>query len=268
MFKWDPLNSNGWINCSCFVLGFGLNLSLGKGTVQCQWWQHQPRLQGCGVDLFLLSCSSCQVTALQGFSSPSPWLCSTSRYQSWKGCCLFSNISAYQHCQDRQPIRRGNILLLSTCTIAAIRRDEDLLCWVPLIPCFLDRDSTKTIPHKYSSRQRDAFECDCADGAGPNLLKGSHVYKINTWLWNFGRPQSRVGGLSVAKTEKISWKSRSKPAKRLWATELAHKWPLHSIHHSSLLKWSTKQVICVGGMAGIEPMQSKSNEWTHFHLAK
>ncbi len=33
-------------------------------------------------------------------------------------------------------------------------------------------------------------------------------------------------------------------------------------HHSSLLKWSTKQVICVGGMAGIEPTLSKSNNWT------
>jgi hypothetical protein len=32
--------------------------------------------------------------------------------------------------------------------------------------------------------------------------RGSHVYasEINTWLWNFGRPQPRVGGLSVAKS--------------------------------------------------------------------
>ena len=65
---------------------------------------------------------------------------------------------------------------------------EDLLGRVPLIPCFLDGNATLTIPHKYSSRQRDAFECCCADGAGPNLQRGSHVYKINTWLWNFGRP--------------------------------------------------------------------------------
>jgi hypothetical protein len=37
-------------------------------------------------------------------------------------------------------------------------------------------------------------------------------------------------------------------------------------HHASLLKLSTKQVICVGGMAGIEvtiiePTLSKSNDW-------
>jgi hypothetical protein len=34
------------------------------------------------------------------------------------------------------------------------------------------------------------------------------------------------------------------------------------LHHSSLLEQTTKQVFCVGGMAGIEPTQSKSNNWT------
>ena len=71
----------------------------------------------------------------------------------------------------------------------------------PSSPCFLDGNATSTIPHKYNSRQRDAFEYGCADG--PNSRRGSHVYEINTWLWNFGRPQPRVGGLSVSKTEKI-----------------------------------------------------------------
>ena len=103
-------------------------------------------------------------------------------------------------------------------------RVEDLLGRVPLISCFLEGNATSTILHKYSSRQRDAFECGCADGAG------RHVYKINTWLWNFGRPQPRVGGLSVAKTEKIRRRSRSEAAKRAWATKRAHadKWPLFS----------------------------------------
>ena len=73
----------------------------------------------------------------------------------------------------------------------------------------------------------DAFEsqCGCADGAGPTTRRGSHVYEINTWLWNFGRPQPRVGGLSVAKTEKIRRKSRSEASKRGWATKRARKWP-------------------------------------------
>jgi hypothetical protein len=99
-----------------------------------------------------------------------------------------------------------------------IGRVEDLLGRVPLIPCFLDENATSTISHKYSSRQWDAFECCCADGAGPTTRRGSHVYEINTWLWKFGRPQPRVGGLSVAKTEKIRRMSRSDAAKRAWAT--------------------------------------------------
>ena len=69
-------------------------------------------------------------------------------------------------------------------------RVEDLLGRVPLISCFLEGNATSTSLHKYSSRQRDAFECGCADGAGPNSRRGSHVYEINTWLWNFGRPQA------------------------------------------------------------------------------
>jgi hypothetical protein len=56
-------------------------------------------------------------------------------------------------------------------------------------------------------------------------VPSSHVYEINTWLWNFGRPQPRAGGLSVAKTEKILRKSRSEAAKRAWATKLASKLP-------------------------------------------
>ena len=84
-----------------------------------------------------------------------------------------------------------------------VGRVEDLLGRVPLVPCFLDGNATSTIPHKYSSRQKDAFEYGCADGTGSNSRRGSHVYEINTWLWNFGRPQHRVGGLSVSKTEKI-----------------------------------------------------------------
>ena len=104
-----------------------------------------------------------------------------------------------------------------------VGRAEDLLRVgrVPLIPCFLDGNATSTIPHKYSSRQKDAFECGCANGAGPTSRRGSHVDEIYTWLWNFGRPQPRVGDLSVAKTEKLRRKSRSEASKRGWATRRA-----------------------------------------------
>jgi hypothetical protein len=46
------------------------------------------------------------------------------------------------------------------------------------------------------------------------ITQGSHVYEINAWLWNFGRPHPRVDGLSVAKTERIRRKSRSEAARR------------------------------------------------------
>ena len=94
---------------------------------------------------------------------------------------------------------------------------------VPLFPCFLDGNTTSIISYKYAARQKQAFEFGCADGQGPTSRRGSHVYEINAWLWNFGRPQPRVGGLSVAKTERIRTKSRSEAARRAWKTKNARK---------------------------------------------
>jgi hypothetical protein len=59
--------------------------------------------------------------------------------------------------------------------------------------------------------RRTISECCCADGSGPNSWRGSHFYEINTWLWNFGRPQP----------EKILGNSRFEAAKRVWATKLS-----------------------------------------------
>jgi hypothetical protein len=104
---------------------------------------------------------------------------------------------------------------------------EDLLGLLPLFPCFIDGNSTSTIPYMYTLRQKQALEFGCADGQGPASRRGSHVYEINTWLWNFGRPQPRVGGLSVAKTERIRRQSRSEidseTSRRAWETEKASK---------------------------------------------
>ena len=83
---------------------------------------------------------------------------------------------------------------------------QDLLGRMPLFPCFLHGNNTSTIPYtgKYAHRQKQAFKFGCADGASQGSRRGSHVYEINTWLWNFGRPQPRVGGLSVVKTERFA----------------------------------------------------------------
>ena len=101
-----------------------------------------------------------------------------------------------------------------------VGRIQDLLGRVPLIQCFLDGNATSTIPHKYASRQKTAFDCGCSDGPGRASRKGSHVYE---WLWSFGRLQPRIGGLSVPKAERIHKASRSKAAKRAWVTKRARK---------------------------------------------
>ncbi len=40
----------------------------------------------------------------------------------------------------------------------------------------------------------------CADSASSDGRRGSRVYEVNTWLWNFGRGKPRLGGLTVKKT--------------------------------------------------------------------
>jgi hypothetical protein len=39
-------------------------------------------------------------------------------------------------------------------------------------------------------------------------------------------------------------------------------------HHANLLNSSIKQVNCIGGMAGIEPTPSNSNDWTQLSPCK
>jgi hypothetical protein len=104
-----------------------------------------------------------------------------------------------------------------------VGKTEDLLGRVPLFPCFLNGNVTSTIPNKYAARQKQAFEFGCADGVSHGSRRGIHVYEINAWLWTFGRPQPRVGGLSVAKTERIRTKSKSEAAQRGWKTRNARK---------------------------------------------
>ena len=104
-----------------------------------------------------------------------------------------------------------------------IGKVEDILGRVPLFPCFLDGSTTSTIPNKYAARQKRDFAFGCADGPGQGSRRGSHVYEVNTWLWNFGRPQLRVASLSVAKTKKVSKRCRGDVAKSAWETRLARK---------------------------------------------
>ena len=71
---------------------------------------------------------------------------------------------------------------------------------VPLNPLFLAGNSTPTIPHKYSQHKRSGFPVGSCDTAAGDGRRGSNVYEVNPWLWQFGRGKPRLGGLSVEKT--------------------------------------------------------------------
>jgi hypothetical protein len=74
---------------------------------------------------------------------------------------------------------------------------------IPLMPLFLAGNATPTIPHLYSMRKDSGFPMGCADSAAVPVdgRRGSNVYEVNPWLWQFGRGKPRLGGLSVEKTE-------------------------------------------------------------------
>jgi hypothetical protein len=71
---------------------------------------------------------------------------------------------------------------------------------VPLIPLFLARNLTPTIPHMFSKRKDSGFPYGCADAAAADGRRGSNVYEVNLWLWSFSRGKSRLGGLNIEKT--------------------------------------------------------------------
>ncbi len=77
---------------------------------------------------------------------------------------------------------------------------ENITGRVPLIPLFLPGNSTLTVPHFYSKSKDLGFPMGCADSAAVDGRRGSNVYEINPWLWQFGRGKPRLGGLNVKKT--------------------------------------------------------------------
>ena len=68
---------------------------------------------------------------------------------------------------------------------------------VPLIPLFLAGNSTPTIPHEYNQHKRSGFRVGTCDTAAADGRRGSNVYEVNPWLWQFGHGKPRLGGLSV-----------------------------------------------------------------------
>ena len=72
---------------------------------------------------------------------------------------------------------------------------------VPLLLLSLAGNATPTIPHLYSKRKDSGFPMGCADAAAVDGRRGSNVYEVNPWLWQFWRGKPRLGGLSVEETQ-------------------------------------------------------------------
>jgi hypothetical protein len=77
---------------------------------------------------------------------------------------------------------------------------ENMVGRIPLMPCFLAGNATPTIPHKYSKNKNSGFPLGCADAAAADGRRGSNVYEVNPWLWQFGRGKPRLGGLTIVET--------------------------------------------------------------------
>jgi len=85
---------------------------------------------------------------------------------------------------------------------------------VPLMPLFLLGNSTPTIPHELRKHRRSKFPYGEADAADASGKRGSNVYELNQWLWQFGRGKPRLGGLSVSATEERRIAEMQDSAKR------------------------------------------------------
>jgi hypothetical protein len=100
---------------------------------------------------------------------------------------------------------------------------ENMVSRVPLMPLFLAGNSTPTIPHLYSKRKDTGFPMGCADAAGVDGRRGSNVYEVNPWLWQFGRGKPRLGGLSVEKTQERMQAARDERSLRAAETRRRRK---------------------------------------------
>ena len=77
---------------------------------------------------------------------------------------------------------------------------QNMVGRVPLMPLFLAGNSTPTIPHIFSKSKDSGFPYGCADAAATDGGRGSNVYEVNPWLWQFGRCKPRLGGLTIKET--------------------------------------------------------------------
>jgi hypothetical protein len=100
---------------------------------------------------------------------------------------------------------------------------ENMVGRVPLLPLYLAGNATPTIPHLYSRRKESGFPLGCADSAAAAGRRGSNIYEVNLWLWQFGRGKPRLGGLSVEETAERMQAHRDESHKRAVETRRRRK---------------------------------------------
>ena len=97
---------------------------------------------------------------------------------------------------------------------------------VPLMPLFLRvlGNSTPTIPHQLGQHRSAKFPHGLEDAADESGRKGSNVYEINQWLWQFGRGKQRLGGLSAVATRarRPAAPQGSQGGRSPWLTEIGY----------------------------------------------
>ncbi len=94
---------------------------------------------------------------------------------------------------------------------------ENMVGRFPLVPLLLADNATPTIPHMFSKQENAGFPFGRADAAAVDGRRGSNVYEVNPWLWQFGRCKPRLGRLSVEKTSER--KNAAKDARNKRAAE-------------------------------------------------
>ncbi len=77
---------------------------------------------------------------------------------------------------------------------------KNIMGRVPLFLLFLAGNSTQTVPHCYSKHKDTGFPMGCANSAAVDGRRGSNVYEVNPWLWQFGLGKQQLGGLNVDET--------------------------------------------------------------------
>ena len=150
------------------------------------------------------SCSSSAVSSLETEGPPRLQNPSWTRgLDDMEVCLVFFSTFVELKLPSTGPMDRATTKLYepSPTQILYVASCDLMLGRVPLFPCFLQGNATPTIPHKLRHLKGSAFQYGAADAAAADGRRGSNVYEVNPWLWQFGRGRPRLGGLSVSETE-------------------------------------------------------------------